>query len=351
MNPVLHLVLLLAIPSFISATFSIVATDKETRQVGGAGATCLDDEDVHKALYFSIPNKGVLHRQGDICCDDSIPLAGLEAMGMNASVDDVLNTMLTMDNETFTFDEFDDDYYLPPGAEDYETEQRNLRQYAIADFDSHIGYTGSSLYTIYHDIFGFPGSTEQTHSGGEATSSRYVYHAAGNIVKEGTVQSLQNGFLTEEDNDVYGFGLCDMAGKLMNAMYHLLKDGNGDSRCLLQYGTTAASGFLHIDNADGTEYIHINAIDDGTKEPLEKLKRKFMRWRRKNPCKVCEPNEDKNARFFIGMKTKANGESKPKMKRCGFISKANKDRLCSMTEGYGSMKPAREVCTGKCNSC
>ena len=30
----------------VTATYSIVATDAKTRQVGGAGATCLEDRDI-----------------------------------------------------------------------------------------------------------------------------------------------------------------------------------------------------------------------------------------------------------------------------------------------------------------
>lgn len=46
-------------------TYSIVATDSTTLQVGGAGVTCLNaGYDSYKSLYHSSPGKSVLHTQG-----------------------------------------------------------------------------------------------------------------------------------------------------------------------------------------------------------------------------------------------------------------------------------------------
>ena len=63
-------IVLLVIPSFICAqhTFSIVAVDAKTREVGSAGATCLDNkmlEGEEGALTISeiIPNVGAIHTQ------------------------------------------------------------------------------------------------------------------------------------------------------------------------------------------------------------------------------------------------------------------------------------------------
>ena len=49
---------------FAKATYSLVATDAKTRQVGGIGATCLPGWDVYESLYISAPNQSVLHTQG-----------------------------------------------------------------------------------------------------------------------------------------------------------------------------------------------------------------------------------------------------------------------------------------------
>jgi len=62
--------------------------------------------------------------------------------------------------------------------------------------------------------------------------------------------------------------------------------------------------------------------------------------------KTCPPDANDKAKFFI--------ELKPKVKSCNWLKDAGTwkiNRYCSMTEGYGSAQPAREVCTGTCNSC
>jgi len=134
-----------------------------------------------------------------------------------------------------------------------------LRQYAIADFASNIGYSGDSMITKY-DLPGIE-NAEYTNLDGNTSFGRYSYHTAGNVVMNGTVQSMHIGFV--EENVVDSLGVCDMAGRLMNAIYHVGKAGHGDIRCLEPYGTTAAGVFIHIDNNDGSEYIHINVIGNG----------------------------------------------------------------------------------------
>ena len=75
-----------------------------------------------------------------------------------------------------------------------------------------------------------------------------------------------------------------MAGKLMTAMYRVADGDFGDVRCLNKDGTTATGAYLHVDNPDGTEFIHINIIDSYPNEPVEELKFQFANWRKKNPC-------------------------------------------------------------------
>ena len=49
-------------------------------------------------------------------------------------------------------------------------------------------------------------------------------------------------------------------------------------------GISAAGGYLHIDNEDGSVLLHINIVGDGSSEPVELMKESFMEWREKNPC-------------------------------------------------------------------
>ena len=75
----------------------------------------------------------------------------------------------------------------------------------------------------------------------------------------------------EEENDEFNFGLCDMAGKLMTGMCRVADGDFGGVRCLNKDGTTATGAYLHVDNPDGTEFIHINIIDSNANELVEEL--------------------------------------------------------------------------------
>ena len=88
----------------VRATFSIVATDKRTRQVGGAGASCNPSGDVFSGLYVSAPNRSVMHTQALLLGrSDPIVFKAREMMKRgDASVDDVLGTMEDMDGENYT---------------------------------------------------------------------------------------------------------------------------------------------------------------------------------------------------------------------------------------------------------
>jgi len=256
-----------------TATYSIVATDSKTRQVGGAGATCLENSDIYEKLYLSAPGLSVLHTQGLLLArTDPIVTTAVEMMKQGASPEAVLTAMKELDTLTSTYD-LDDTNSIT--LEDVE-----LRQYGMADFSSTAVYSGRSLASLFN-LFGF-GDSEVADVGKSNFTDRYTYHALGNVVKSGTVSSLQSGF--EEQTDDFNFGLCDMAGKLMTAMYRVPAGGFGDVRCLRQDGRSATGAYLHIDNEDGTELIHINEIDTDTKEPVEVLKEAFVEWRKNNPC-------------------------------------------------------------------
>ena len=95
-----------------------------------------------------------------------------------------------------------------------------------------------------------------------------------NVVAEGTVTSLYDGFLGGGGEDNHH---CDMAGRLISAINSVVEGGLGDMRCINDHDRISATGaFLHIDNADGTELIHINIIGNGTLEPVEEMRQKNL---------------------------------------------------------------------------
>lgn len=258
-----------------------MATDKRTRQVGGAGASCNPSGDVFSGLYVSAPNRSVMHTQA-LLLERRSPIVSTAREMMrrgDASVDDILSTMEDMDGDNCT---------LSVGS----FPSADLRQYGIADFFTNGGYTGRSLETAY-TLAGMADGTEQIDLGSEdLIDGRYSYHALGNDVAQGTVNALRTGFLAETtDNDdgeeQHDYDHCIMARRLMAAMDEVLRDGFGDMRCIHGHdGITATGAYLHVDNPDGRVLVHINKAGDGSYEPIEELKREFLRWQERSGCSV-----------------------------------------------------------------
>ena len=270
------LLLLSTFASIATATYSIVATDSKTKQVGGAGATCLPDRNIYDALYLSVPGSSVLHTQGWLLeRDDPIVTTAVARMEEGATPDAVLEAMYALDLSDITYEgETNEPIITVP--------ELSMRQYGIADFSSTAAYSGESLAYVY-EAYGYGGG-EIADGGKTNLDDRYNYHAMGNIVTNGTIASLQSGF-EDQDEDKYNFGLCDMAGKLMTAMSRVADGGFGDMRCLFsEVPVSATGGYLHIDNADGTVLIHIDWVGSGDKEPVEVMKEQFYTWRKENPC-------------------------------------------------------------------
>lgn len=100
--------LLAASPS--QATYSIVATDRETNYIGGAGASCVQNLDIGAALYRGVPGKGVLHTQAVVIDVDSEAVTtALSLVGTAGTPDEILAKMNELDSGT----EITDFYELP----------------------------------------------------------------------------------------------------------------------------------------------------------------------------------------------------------------------------------------------
>lgn len=252
----------------INATFSIVATDEEMRRIGGAGASCVPNADAYEALYHGIPNRTIYHAQA-VMARPCSPIFTTASEMMNASevdLDEVLDAMLEVDSTNF---------YNPLVCLRCGIYPRNtLRQYGMANFTSSLGYTGENIETLYNEMYDF--EHEELDEGGSvvtSTGNSMVYHSLANVVTPGTVASMSKGF--SESNST------NLAERLMAAMASVLAEGEGDQRCLTQDGvsTTAAVAFLHVDNPDGTDYIDLRIIGDGSVEPLELLQAEFDNWK------------------------------------------------------------------------
>lgn len=253
----------LTIFAVAQATYSIVATDEVTGQIGGAGASCVPCAEMSQFIYVGVPGSSVLHTQARSLppfVSDIKDKAIEMMMDPLADLDDILDTMKEMDPDFI------------------------YRQYGIANSTTSRGYTGPGIAETYATDFPELGVTEQHDVGGSvitAANKTMTFHALANIVSNGTVDLLVQGFENSTSEDI--------AERLVAALRSAVEAGAGDMRCLSEFGTSAAVGFVHVDNPDGTEYIHLSIIGNGETEPTEKIQKELDEWNangRKNKSRL-----------------------------------------------------------------
>ena len=210
MRFLLTLSFFLSLGSFLSAqhTFSIVAVDVETGEVGSAGATCLTSADCGGcggAVIISdlVPGRGAMNAQATVCIPNSNLNTGIVQMQIGDAPDEVLAYVLANDNCAFG--------------------DTGDRQYGIVDI-SPDGEARSTAYT-----------------GGNALD--YANHIIGpNYAIQGNIllgqevlDGMEAGFLNTEGS---------LAEKLMGAMQGANIPG-ADIRCL-DDGLSSESSFLRV---------------------------------------------------------------------------------------------------------
>jgi uncharacterized Ntn-hydrolase superfamily protein len=228
--------------SFSQDTYSIVAVDPLTGEVGSAGATCLDStiEGTSAVIISDIkPGKGVIHTQA-WWHPDNQSNASLK-MDEGLSPDSIISWLNANDAES--------------------TPQR--RQYGIADFDE-FGQPRVAAFT---------GTGTDWYRGDDLGPN---YAVQGNILLgEEVLDSLAFNFFVTEG---------DLADKLMAAMEAAAIPG-ADTRCLLE-GVSSRSAFIRVARpGDSSEYyldIVVGQTPVGV-EPVDVLKDRFDDWRADNP--------------------------------------------------------------------
>lgn len=256
----------------VEATYSIAATDLATRQIGGAGASCVPEVSIGDALYQVKPDAGVLLTQATVIAPNSTAVTtALEQMGSVLPLD-ILNNMNALDNAT----EISQIFF---GTEEYRDFE--FRQNAIVDLNgAFAGWTGGAIAPLY-EAYDLPGTTQE-HAGDVVENGRYSYSAQGNVVTNMTVPAMQEGFEGEG---------CDLAERLMNAMLAVSSSGAGDDRCIRDdfqpvgiSGVPAAGAFVKIQREDGGYVINLDIKGDGSVDPTIELKQQYDAWRANNPC-------------------------------------------------------------------
>jgi uncharacterized Ntn-hydrolase superfamily protein len=228
------------------ATYSIVAADRATRQVGGAVTSCVPGSVA--GVYGSAPGKGAVasqaasNRQGR---DEAVRL-----LIMDVAPQQIITRL--------TGAAFD------PGAAQ--------RQYGVVDLMGRAaGHSGAGNGNFSGDRQGQAGD--------------FTYSIQGNILTGPAVLAqAENAFRGES---------CDLADRLMRALEAGAANGQGDSRCTrLGAPSPSSSAFIAVDRPGepAGSYLRISVLPQGRSNPLPRLRAQFDAWRATHPCSSDAPD-------------------------------------------------------------
>jgi len=217
-------------------TFSIVAIDTVTGEVGSAGATCLSLTSLQSYISAVVPGRGVIHAQGQISTPNKFYASGLmdEGIGVNAILDSLLKN---------------DEGSTP-----------KTRQYLLIDNTNNgtsVGYSGDSCLDYKAHIAG------------------KTFVVAGNILKGPEVlESMRSGFLNASGT---------LADRLMAALQGAKQVG-ADSRCT-PYGTSSLAAFIRVAkptdlfDEPGLDLYVVTEAKQNASEPIDLLQKKYDDWK------------------------------------------------------------------------
>jgi uncharacterized Ntn-hydrolase superfamily protein len=223
-------------------TFSIVAVDSATGQVGSAGASCLDNDDITGGVYIItelLPGRGAINTQAQ--WNPSNQSNARRRMESGDSPQEILDWLSAPLNDAGFNPE--------------------VRQYGIADFDT-AGRPRAAAFTGAQTI-DWKGHRTGTH-----------YAIQGNILRGPDIlDSMQARFLRSAGRS--------LAERLMAA----LQGGNvpgADSRCLSE-GVSSQSAFVRVaEPNDSAGHFLLDLKVTKTpfgREPIDSLQKLFDAWR------------------------------------------------------------------------
>lgn len=227
---ILFITLCVSISAFGQHTFSIVAVDPVTGEIGSAGATCIADEHGAQDISAIILGVGAIHTQS--FWDPTNQTNATTRMEVGDSPQEIIDWLIA------------NDVGNDPSA----------RQYNIVDLNSgsprSAAYTGPSCFAEFIHI----------------TGSNYAI--AGNIlISQDVVNDMETAFVNTTGT---------LADKLMAALQGAKRPG-ADSRCLSD-GISSASAFLRVadptdtDTSYGSLSLDLNVwITTTNFEPIDAL--------------------------------------------------------------------------------
>jgi uncharacterized Ntn-hydrolase superfamily protein len=222
-------------------TFSIVAVDSVTGEVGSAGATCLTGSGTFKgAVIISdvLPGRGAIHTQAQYNADNQQLAHDKMVEGMTPS--EIINWVTDPANDA--------------------TGDPSIRQYGIVDFDSSghpraAGFTGTNCMDYKNHI------------------TKGYYSIQGNILLgQQILDSIETRFLRTQG---------PLADRLMSALQGAKVVG-ADTRCAPQ-GMSSASSFIRVAKpGDQTTALYLEIIVPSTivpRDPIDSLQTLFDMWK------------------------------------------------------------------------
>jgi uncharacterized Ntn-hydrolase superfamily protein len=228
---------LLTVPE-ARATYSIVAADRDSGEVGGAAASCLGPISV-RVIYGSVPGVGAVHAQATL----GGPGLGKAVSSLKANVapTEIMKAIV--------------DPMFDPSAQ--------YRQYGIVD----VAGRASSFSGTYLN----PWAGDRT-----AQLANITYSLQGNILTGSTV--------LDQTEAAFARG-CDFPDRLMRAVEAGGQNQQGDLRCTPS-GIPADSAFLQVDRPGepAGSYLVLEVVNTSPANPLPLLRAKYNAWRYKHPC-------------------------------------------------------------------
>jgi len=249
----------------VAGTWSVIATDRATGQVGGAGATCRDGN-------------------GQSLLDDDFGSAA--AKGALVGQDSASHS------DVAVAEQYMQDNDLPPNG--YPDQIINV-----------LGYNGNNEQWAVVDLEGnvlastIPQASDSADTTGHVKGD-YTYSVQGNRLSNTNVVTNAEKEFRKKGPKGHGGGKgvgkgkggkgrCDdLADRLMRSMESAVKDGDGDSACTGRYGYPADTAYLLVKNPDdgddvGNEYSRLDVVS-GDYDAIEKLRELYDDWRDDNPC-------------------------------------------------------------------
>jgi len=264
------------------ATYSIVAVDTSSMQVGGTGASCVGSAVSIYSIYGSVPGHGAVHAQA-LLSSRGRDLA-VEMMEMDEPLADILAAITDP-----TFDA-----------------QYDRRQYGLVDLSPEaLGFTGASTFDYADDVQG--------------SVDGYTYGAQGNILTSAAVLDQASAAFEAEG--------CDLAERLMRALEAGADGGEGDSRCTPE-GIPADGAFIQVDRPGEPRgsWLSLRVDDTAPDDPVALLRSEFDAWRATHPCPETVP--DAGA-------TDAGLDAGPAAGDSGMITDRSRDRGCDCSAPGG----------------